>query len=113
MNWRMYLSFFKWCFLKVFGGLIRNAEIFREELKKGAPESIFACFAYIGLTMISFIVFAVVVLNIFNDARLAKYSVAGYFFLLVFSFFYNIVKAAFECFMDDYEEPLRILKNKD
>jgi hypothetical protein len=44
MNWRMYLAFFKWCFLKIFGGLIRNAETFRDELKKGAPESIFACF---------------------------------------------------------------------
>jgi hypothetical protein len=63
--------------------------------------------------LISFIVFAVVVLNLFNDAQLAKYAVAGYFFALVFSFFYNIFKAAFECFKEDYEEPFEILKNRD
>ena len=113
MNWRMYLSFLKWCFMKIFGSVFDGAETFRKQLKKGAPDSIFACFAFIAITGLSFIVFAILVLWLVGTDATGKYLVEGYFFAVIFSFIYNIVKAAFECFKVEYEEPFEILKNRD
>lgn len=113
MNWRMYLSFFKWCFMKTFSGCFNKAAIFRRELKKGAPDSIFACFAFIALAGLGFIVVGLLLLFFVENREIGRFVIGSYFALTIFSFFYNIFKAAFECFKVDYEEPFEILKNQD
>lgn len=113
MNWRMYLSFFKWCFMKTFSGCFNKAAIFRRELKKGAPDSIFACFAFIALAGLGFIVVGLLLLFFVENREIGRFVIGSYFALTIFSFIYNIFKAAFECFKVDYEEPFEILKNRD
>jgi hypothetical protein len=113
MNWRMYLSFFKWCFLKMFSGCFSKAATFRHELKKGAPDSIFACFAFIALAGLGFIVLGLVLIGCVESREVGAFVIFSYFALTIFAFFYNIFKAAFECFKEDYEEPFEILKNRE
>lgn len=110
MNIKIYLAFFKWCFMRMFGGCFNLAERFRYELKQGAPDSIFAIAGFLILSLIAglaTILLSAWLIDVKDTVRIIAQS---YFWLVVFTFFYNIVKAAFECFLDEREELFERLK---
>ena len=104
MNIRMYLAFFKWCFMRMFGGCFNLAETFRYELKKGAPDSIFAICGFLILSLITLLVTLLVSAWLIEDKETVRLIGASCFWLVGFTFFYNIVKAAFECFLVEREQ---------
>ena len=106
----MYLAFLKWCFVKIFGGCFNKAEVFRYELKKGAPDSIFAIVAFVVLSMIAFAVVGLLTIWLVADREIAGNIIGIYFVLNIFTFVYNVVKAAFECFLEEREELIERLK---
>jgi len=103
MNIRMYLAFFKWCFMRMFGGCFNLAENFRYELKKGAPDSIFAICGFLILSLITLLVTLLLSAWLIESKETVQLIGASGFWLAVFTFFYNIVKAAFECFLVERE----------
>ena len=110
MNFRMYLAFFKWCFMKIFGGCFDLAEKFRYELKKGAPDSIFATCGFLILSLVIILVTLLLSAWLIEDKHTVAIIAASCFWLAVFTFVYNIVKAAFECFLDERERVFAELK---
>lgn len=110
MNVGMYLAFFKWCFLKMFSGSFNKAETFREELKKGTPDSIFASMAFIALSLLGFVVTALLAVWFIDDREIIRGIVFGYLFLAIFTYLYNAIKAAFECFLVDRQQIFDELK---
>jgi len=110
MNINMYLAFFKWCFMKTFSGCFNKAEFFREELKKGAPDSIFAIVAFVILSVVAFFVVGLLTIWLVPDKEVAGTLLGTYFVLNIFTFVYNVVKAAFECFLAERQELFDTLK---
>jgi hypothetical protein len=103
-------AFIKWCFMKMFGGCFNLAETFRYELKKGAPDSIFAIAGFIILSMITILVTLLLSALLIESKETFGIIAVSCFWLAVFTFFYNIVKAAFECFVEEREEVFEKLK---
>lgn len=110
MNIRMYLAFLKWCFMKIFGGTFIALENFRYELKKGAPDSIFAICGFLILSVIALLVTLLLSAWLIEDKETVQLIGASGFWFVVFTFFYNIVKAAFECFLEERERVFEELK---
>jgi len=110
MNIKMYLAFFKWCFMRMFGGCFNLAENFRHELKKGAPDAIFATCGFIILSLIGLLVTLLLSAWLIEDKETVRLIGASCFWLVGFTFFYNIVKAAFECFLAERERVFDELK---
>lgn len=110
MNIRMYLAFFKWCFMNIFGGCFDLAEKFRYELKKGAPDSIFAICGFVILSLIYMLVLLLMSAWLIDDKPTVGMIGATAFWIVVFTFVYNIFKAAFECFLDERERVFQELK---
>jgi len=106
----MYLAFFKWCFMRTFGGCFNLAENFRYELKKGAPDSIFAICGFLILSLISILVTLLLSAWLIESKETVGIIAVSCFWLAVFTFFYNIVKAAFECFLVERERVFEELK---
>jgi hypothetical protein len=106
----MYLAFLKWCFMKLFGGTFDKLASFRYLLKQGAPDSIFAFFAFILISLVSVIAITLVAAGLFDDINTVKNIGAGAFYTACFTLVYNIVKAAFECFLEEREEVFNTLK---
>lgn len=110
MNIKMYLAFAKWCFMKTFSGCFNKAEMFREELKKGAPESIFAIVGFVILSVVAFMIVGLLTVWLVPNREIAGPIIGTYLVLNAFTFVYNIVKAAFECFLDERQELFDTLK---
>jgi hypothetical protein len=110
MNVGMYLAFLKWCFMKMFGGCFNKAELFREELKKGAPDSIFAFFAFLILSFITLAAILLTSVALFDDKAIIGMIALTSFWTVIFTFVYNVVKAAFECFLEEREQVFEELK---
>ena len=108
----MYLAFFKWCFMRIFGGCFNLAETFRYELKKGAPDSIFAICGFLILSLITLLVTLLLSAWLIEDKETVKFIGASCFWLAVFTFFYNIIKAAFECFLAERERIFNTLRDE-
>lgn len=97
--------------MKTFSGCFNKAEFFRKELKKGAPDSIFAIAAFVILSLISFMAFALTAVWLVGDREVVGELIAIYLALNVFTFIYNVIKAAFECFLDEREQVFDTLRN--
>ncbi len=110
MNIKMYLAFFKWCFMKMFGGTFDKLESFRYNLKRGAPDSIFAIFGFIIIAVLTMLVSMVTVAFFSDSKELVVLVGASIFWLSVATFVYNIFKAAFECFLEERERVFEELK---
>ena len=110
MNVNMYLAFFKWVFMKVFSGSFNRAKEFRYELKRGDSHTALAIIAYILMSMVSFMIVGGLALWIVTERETISMLMSGYFWLVVIIFVYNVVKAAFECFLEEREELLDTLK---
>jgi len=110
MNYKMYLAFLKWCFMKIFGGCFDLAERFRYELKQGAPDSIFAICGFLILAVIAILVTLLASAFLIESKETVGIIAVSCFWLAVFTFVYNIVKAAFECFLAEREELFERLK---
>ena len=110
MNVKMYLAFLKWCFVKMFGGTFDKLASFRYQLKQGAPDSIFAICGFIILSLITILVTLLLSAWLIDDKGTVVIIGASCFWLAVFTFVYNIVKAAFECFLDERQELVNTLK---
>ena len=106
----MYLSFIKWCFVKMFGGTFDKLESFRYQLKQGAPDSIFAFFGFIIISLIAVIVIVIISASLIDDHNTVKNIGAGALYTACFTLVYNIVKAAFECFSEERERVFEELK---
>jgi hypothetical protein len=96
--------------MRIFGGCFNLAETFRYELKKGAPESIFAICGFLILSVITLLVTLLLSAWLIEDKATVGIIGASCFWLAVFTFFYNIVKAAFECFLVERERLFERLK---
>ena len=110
MNYPMYLAFLKWCFVKIFGGTFDTLQRFRYQLKQGAPDSIFALF---GFVLVSLLIVGVVTLlsaAFISDHATVRTIGASMFYTACFTLVYNIVRAAFECFLEEREELIERLK---
>lgn len=112
MNWRMYLAFFKWCFMRIFGGCFNLAETFRYELKKGAPDSIFAICGFLILTLITILATLLLSAWLIESKETVGIIAASCFWLAVFTFVYNCIKAAFECFLYERERIFNKLRDE-
>ena len=108
----MYLAFFKWCFMRIFGGCFNLAETFRYELKKGAPDSIFAICGFLILSLIAGLVTILLSAWLIDDKPTVGIIAGSYFWLVVFTFVYNIIKAAFECFLVERERIFNKLRDE-
>lgn len=113
MNYKMYLAFVKWCFMKMFGGTFDKLASFRYNLKQGAPDSIFAVFAFIIIAIIAMLVSMVTVVFFTDSKELALMTGSSIFWLSVATFFYNIFKAAFECFLEERQDLFDTLKRPE
>ena len=96
--------------MRMFGGCFNLAENFRYELKKGAPDSIFATAGFLILSLISGIVIVLLSMASTDDKPTVNIIAASYFWLVVFTFFYNVIKAAFECFEEERQDIIDRLK---
>jgi hypothetical protein len=94
----------------MFGGCFNLAETFRYELKKGAPDSIFAICGFLILSLIAGLVTILLSAWLIDDKPTVGIIAGSYFWLAVFTFVYNIVKAAFECFLVERERVFEELK---
>ena len=112
MNWRMYLAFINWCFMKTFSGTFDKLESFRYELKQGAPNSALAIVGFILISLIAIIVIVGISASLINDHNTVKNIGAGAFYLSCFTLVYNIVKAAFECFLVERERIFNKLRDE-
>jgi predicted membrane protein len=110
MNWRMYVAFLVWCFMNIFGGCFELAEKFRYELKKGAPDSIFAICGFLILSLITILVTILLSAWLIEDKATVGIIAASCFWFAVFTFVYNIIKAAFECFLVERQRVFDELK---
>jgi uncharacterized membrane protein len=98
--------------MKTFSGCFNKAEFFREELKKGAPYSVFAIVAFVILSVVAFFVVGLLTM-LFLDKEVAGTLLGTYFVLNIFTLVYNIVKAAFECFLDERQDLFDTLKKPE
>lgn len=96
--------------MKIFGGCFNKAEQFRYELKKGAPDSIFAICAFVILSLIVFIVLILTGAWLIDDKPTLSIIAATVFWTIVATFVYNVVKASFECFLAERERVFEELK---
>ena len=106
----MYLAFFKWCFMNIFGGTFNSLQRFRYQLKQGAPDSIFAIFGFAIMSLVFVMVITLISAGLLDDTNIVKHIFFGSVYLACFTLVYNIVKAAFECFLDEREELIKRLK---
>lgn len=111
MRIKIIWAFFVWMFMRIFGGCFNLAENFRYELKKGAPDSIFAIAGFLILTLITGLVTIVLSAWLIDDKPTVGIIAASYFWLAVFTFVYNAIKAAWECFVYERQELIDILRN--
>jgi uncharacterized membrane protein YbhN (UPF0104 family) len=98
--------------MNIFGGCFELAENFRYELKKGAPDSIFAICGFIILSLIGLLVTLLLSAWLIEDKETVKYIGASAFWLVVATFVYNIIKAAFECFLAERERIFSKLRDE-
>lgn len=96
--------------MKMFGGCFNLAEEFRYQLKQGAPDSIFAICGFLILSLITVLVTLILSAWLIEDKHTVGIIAASCFWMAVFTFFYNIVKAAFECFLVERERVFEVLK---
>jgi len=96
--------------MRMFGGCFNLAEEFRYQLKKGAPDSIFAIAGFLVLALIAGLVTLLLSAWLIESKETVGIIAASCFWLAVFTFVYNIVKAAFECFLAEREELIERLK---
>lgn len=113
MNYKMYLAFVKWCFMKVFGGTFDKLESFRYNLKRGAPDSIFAVFGFIIVAVLAILVSMLTTAFFTESKELVMVVGASVFWLSVATFVYNIFKAAFECFLEERQDLFDTLKRPE
>lgn len=106
----MYLAFLKWVFMKMFSGSFNRAEEFRYELKRGDSHTALAIVAYIMISLVSFMIVGALTLWIVTERETINMIMSGYFWAVVITFVYNVVRAAFECFLQEREELLDTLK---
>ena len=98
--------------MRMFGGCFNLAETFRYELKKGAPDSIFAICGFLILSLITILVTILLSAWLIDDKETLKLIAGSCFWLAVFTFVYNIIKAAFECFLVERERLFNILRDE-
>lgn len=96
--------------MNIFGGCFNLAEKFRYELKKGAPDSIFAVCGFVILSLIYMLVLLLMSAWLIDDKPTVGLIGATAFWIAVFTFVYNILKAAFECFLRERERVFEELK---
>ena len=87
----MYLAFIKWCFMKMFGGTFDKFETFRYELKKGAPDSIFAIVAFVIIAFICFFAVCLIAIGLEVSHETLGLIVKTYSYLTGFTFIYNVI----------------------
>jgi hypothetical protein len=97
--------------MKMFGGTFDKMESFRYELKKGAPDSIFAIFGFALIALLSTIATVVLSAGFIEDVQIVRNI--GIYTLLTFAgiFMYNVIKAAWECFVYERNELIETLRN--
>lgn len=109
---RLYVlwAFISWCFMKMFGGCFNLAEKFRYELKKGAPDSIFAIAGFLILSVVTFMAVGSMAIWLSPSKEFAGEIMGAYFTLDILTFIYNVVKAAYECFEDERQDIIERLR---
>ena len=108
----MYLAFIKWCFTKMFSGTFDKLANFRYQLKQGAPDSIFAIVGFVLISLISVIVIVVISALLIDDHSTVKNIGAGALYTASFTLVYNILRAAFECFLVERERVFNKLRDE-
>jgi hypothetical protein len=98
--------------MKLFGSTFDKLENFRYQLKQGAPDSIFAFFGFIIISLISVIVIVIISASLIDDHNTVKNIGAGALYTACFTLVYNIVKAAFECFLAERERIFNKLRDE-
>jgi hypothetical protein len=96
--------------MKMFGGTFNKFENFRYELKKGAPESVFAIVAFVVLSIVGLMIVGVIAIMLNLPQETLGLVAKTYFWLVGLTFMYNVIKAAFECFLHEREEFFDTLK---
>jgi hypothetical protein len=110
MRLHLLWEFIKWTFVKLFGSLLDTAVEFRTELKRGAPNSVFASFAFVAASVVLFGVIALLSVTLIASREVVNYIICTVFWTLVAAYFYNVIKAGWECFVDERQELIDVLK---
>lgn len=104
-------AFAQWVFMKLFSGSFNRAVEFRYELKRGGAHAAMAIVAYILLSFISLMIVGPLALWLITDRETINLFLGGYFWAVIITFVYNVVKAAFECFEDERQDLLEKLRS--
>jgi hypothetical protein len=97
--------------MKVFGGCFETAESFRYELKRGMPESGLSILGFIVMSIVGMVVVMVPTMYLTSDNNIVKLVGNSYLWLVLFTFLYNVFKAAFECFIAERARLFEILRD--
>ena len=97
--------------MKMFGGTFDRFETFRDALKMGAPDSVFATLAFLFIAFIGFFAVCVVGIGLEVSQETLGLIAKTYLYLTGFVFMYNVIKAAFECFLAERESVFEKLRN--
>jgi uncharacterized membrane protein len=90
--------------MKMFSGTFDRFETFRYALKMGAPDSVFAIAAFSVISLLGFIVVGLVSVGLEVSQETLSVIIQSYLWLVGFIFMYNVIKAAFECFLVEREQ---------
>lgn len=107
MNWRMYVAFAKWLFIKAFGGTFDAFKKWRKLLRNETPLAIIA-FVIVGV--LYFLVVAGLAVWMFEDRNTIGNIMQGYVAMWIFAFLYNVLKTLFDIFKEERQEIFDTLK---
>jgi hypothetical protein len=97
-------------FTKMFGGTFEHLKSFRRQLKRGAPDSIFAIFGFLIISLLFTIATVFIASCIFEDTQVVKHIGIGAMLTSCVVFVYNVIKAAWECFVAERQEVFDLLR---
>jgi hypothetical protein len=97
--------------MKMFGGTFDKMKAFRRELKRGAPDSIFAIFGFLIISLLFTIATVFIASSIFESTQTVKQIGIGAILTSCTVFVYNVIKAAWECFVAERQEVIDLLRN--
>jgi len=103
-------AFAQWMFMKMFHGTFEKLDSFRYNLKRGAPDSIFAIFAFIIISILAILAAMLITAGFTDSTQIVKQVGACTFWTSVATLVYNIGKAAYECFEEERYELIESLK---
>ena len=101
MNYKMYLSFFGWIFMKMFKNTFDNFKKWRDLLRN---ETGIALLIAVFFTVIGLIPVVAVIIFFIDTGEDARLVILSYLVFAACSFVYNVIKTLWQCFQEDRKQ---------